>query len=63
MIAQQGHLYQFHQARVLAMQSGSGLVLVRMLIEDGWGLSDVKRVNSDKLTPLPMRYFRGQTPK
>lgn len=63
MIAQQGHLYQFHQARVLAMQSGSCLVRVRMLIEDGWGLSDVKRVNSDKLTPLPMRYFHGQTPK
>lgn len=63
MTAQQGHLYQFHQARVLAMQTGTGLVRVRVLTNDGWGLSDVKRVNADKLTPLPMRYFHGQTPK
>lgn len=62
MTAQQGHLYQFHQARVLAMQNGAGVVRVRVLTHDGWGLGDVKRVRADKLTPLPMRYFHGQTP-
>lgn len=63
MTAQQGHLYQYHQARVLAMQTGAGLVRVRVLIGDGWGLSEVKRVQSGKLQPLPMRYFHGQVPK
>jgi hypothetical protein len=62
MHAQQGHLYQFHQVKVMAMKSGAAYVPVRRLVDDGWGLGPVEHVRADKLRPLPMRYFHGQAP-
>jgi hypothetical protein len=35
MTAQQGHLYLFHQAKVMAMKSGGVTVPVRRLVDDG----------------------------
>ncbi len=52
MTAQQGHLYLFHQAKVMAMKSGGVTVPVRRLVDDGWGLGPVEHVQADRLQPL-----------
>ena len=61
--AQQGHIYLFHQAKVMAMKSGAVTVPVRRFVDDGSGLGKAIQVPVDHLKPLPMRYFHGEVPK
>lgn len=60
--AQQGHLYQHGGSRVIAMESGRS-VRVRSLDDSApLGIGPAYSVRAEWLTPLPMRYFRGEVP-
>jgi hypothetical protein len=62
--AQQGHRYRLHGREVLALSGGSEMVKVAHInTKDPWPLGSPFKVLADRLRPLPMRYFHGETPK
>lgn len=61
--AQQGHLYEHQGDRVLAMEAGVFSIAVRPVNEDQHWLCDPRCAQVSELTPLPMKYFKGQVPK
>ena len=64
--ATQGHRYHWHGLNVLATESGTDRVRVR-LIEDNPGrpstLGQRYYVTVKNLIPQPMRYFHNQVPR
>lgn len=61
--ATQGHRYRWFGYDVLAMESGTGIVLVRDISgDDGMWLGERRRVPAAEMIPQPMRYFGGRLP-
>lgn len=60
---QQGHLYQHGANQVLALESGPKGKVMRVLKDAPWCLQGSYQTQAKWLTPLPMRYFHGATPK
>ena len=64
MTAQQGHRYALGGYDVLALESGHGCLKVAVIDHDQpYPLRAPQWVHASQLTPLPMRYFHGATPK
>lgn len=61
--AQQGHKYALGDRQVIAMQSGS-VVIVRPINEsEPWPLGESITVKASWLQPVGMKYFYGDVPK
>lgn len=60
--AQQGHKYLFGSRQVIAMQSGT-VVIVRPIEDEAYPLGKGITVKASWLQPLPMKYFKGEVPK
>lgn len=62
---QPGHLYRYgRDMRVLALHASDREVRVLVLDPDAYmGATRVCTVQARFLTPLPMRYFKGDIPK
>lgn len=61
-MTRQGHRYSMGPIEVLALESGSGMVLVAKIDETHfWPLSTPFKTEAVGLKPLPMRYFHGET--
>ena len=61
-VAKQGHRYSMGAVEVLALASGSGMVLVAEIDESHpWPLGTPFKTDAAELQPLPMRYFHGET--
>lgn len=63
MQAKQGHTYMLNGVKVLAIESGDVVKVCEIDEQKQWPLLEAATVNSDQLTPLPMTYFHGDTPK
>jgi len=64
-VVHQGHLYQHGVRQVIALQSGSQEVKVRVLPLDPEHASGLGRsfwTHARNLVPLPMKYYNGQVP-
>lgn len=59
--AQQGHLYLLNGQKVLALESGPFVRVVRINQDHPW-LGDIESVYAVDLVPQPMKYFHGQIP-
>lgn len=66
-VAQQGHLYQLHGQRVIAVSDGCRPRVVPLLKLWGPDMPDFFgapiEVDAALLKPLPMRYYHGETPR
>lgn len=63
MTAQQGHLYQHGDRRVIALETSGGTVMARELDTEGpLGVGHRYVVRADWLVPLPMKYFGNAVP-
>jgi hypothetical protein len=61
--AKQGHRYKWNGIDVMAMENGPFPVIHRITERAPWPLSYIGRVDAESLTPQPMAYFHGETPK
>lgn len=61
-IAQQGHVYDYYGARVLALATGEAVEVGELQAGQPWFVSRYQ-VNAAALKPLPMNYFHGATPR
>jgi hypothetical protein len=61
--AKQGHRYKWNGIDVMAMENGLFPVIYRITERAPWPLSYIGRVDAESLTPQPMVYFHGETPK
>lgn len=62
MEAQVGHLYRHGNRKVLAMTAGAVVRVRKLEPQEPAGLGRAYVVSAHKLTPLPMKYFRGAVP-
>lgn len=62
-IAHQGHKYQLGAKPVLAMQTGVVIEVREIDPAEAYPLGGPITVKASWLTPLPMRYFNGDTPQ
>lgn len=60
--AQQGHLYQYGDSKVIAIESGPVVRVREVDPAEPFGLGRRYSVKASWLDPLPMKYFRGQIP-
>lgn len=60
--ATQGHVYQHGDQKVLSLESGRVVTVAIIRPGEPWFTSKYT-VNAAWLTPLPMAYFHGQTPR
>lgn len=61
--AQQGHLYQHGQMRVIAMSAGAIVTCREVLGNQPPWLGPAYQASAAWLQPLPMKYFRGEVPR
>lgn len=61
--AKQGHRYQLVHLEVIAMENGAFPEVQVLDYSQPWPLRYLGRVNAEALTPLPMAYYHGETPK
>lgn len=61
--AKQGHRYQLAHIEVIAMGNGAFPEVQVLDYSQPWPLRYLGRVNAEALTPLPMAYYHGETPK
>lgn len=59
-VALQGHLYEYLDHRVIALETGSQVEVA--IIHDPW-LGQRMDVRAEELTPLPMVYYHGEVPQ
>lgn len=60
--AHQGHLYKYGESKVIAMQSGVVVEVREVNDDEPCPLGKASTVKASWLTPLPMRYYHGETP-
>lgn len=60
--ARQGHRYAMGDRQVIAMQSGTVVIVRPINMDEPYPLGEQITVNASCLQPLAMKYFHGEVP-